>query len=364
MTITIEDMRSKLTTLDDVRERLAKTEPLNSSGFTVGHDVWFKIDQNWNAVVEDLPDESLVDAYVTLPGGRELQFTKEALLEATSICGLPKGYVQRAPAQFIAPQLNYWFRGGLPDNDYKVLSTDTTALAVTRQAVKPYSNLRLLDEVLGGIEAKYGVGEVLVDRKFTHSLRSTHMRVIVPEQSRVIERTGTENDTWSLGLQVKNSLIGEDQTAVDGYLFRYWCTNGMIDTHESSGTWSRRGGQGQGDEVYAWARASVDEILGGLEHSFDAVQELVDIPVEGEAVSVLRDIFAQYKIPTDQQNSVIAEMVEQKNLNMYSVVNAITTVANNVDLKPSHVERLMRVGGDLTHTAHSRCDACRRLLPD
>lgn len=364
MSITVAGMKDKLTSVDSIRERLGATEPLSSQSFSVGSDVWFTIDPNWNISIDELADEDLVSASVAVEGS-EFQLTKAALLEASSVCGLTKGYASRTPAQFIAPQLNYWFRGGLPNNDYKLMSANGTALALTRQTVQPFSNLRLLDQAVDGIKAKYGDdGEILVDKKFAHSLRTTHLRLVVPEQSRVIERTGTEDDTWSLGVQVKNSLIGAEQTSIDGYLFRWWCSNGAIETNASSGVFSRRGGQGQGDEVYAWARSSVDEILGGLEHSFDTVQELVDIPVEGEAVDVLRDVFEQYKIPGPQRDAIIAEMVEARDLTMYSVMNAITSVANDTELSPAHAERLMRVGGDLVHSAHDRCNSCRRLLPN
>jgi hypothetical protein len=42
---------------------------------------------------------------------------------------------------------------------------------------------------------------------------------------------------------------------------------------------------------------------------------------------------------------------------------AVTRVANEVGMEPSHVENLLRLGGDLPHAATSRCDACRRLMP-
>jgi hypothetical protein len=86
--------------------------------------------------------------------------------------------------------------------------------------INPFSNLRLLERALEGIEAHYGAGEVLVDSKFAHSLRRTDIRLIVPENRRAMHRTGTDDDTWSAGIQLKNSLIGDVQTSIDGYLFR------------------------------------------------------------------------------------------------------------------------------------------------
>jgi hypothetical protein len=89
----------------------------------------------------------------------------------------------------------------------------------------------------------------------------------------------------------------------------------------------------------------------------------VDIPVAGETVEVLRDIFTTYRVPTPLRNSIIEGMVESENLNMYAVMQAITQAANSTGMDPGHIEQLMMVGGDLAYQAHTRCDGCHRLLP-
>jgi hypothetical protein len=363
-TIHAEDMLDKLLPLDKVREALASTEPIAPVGFGIGEDVRFRLEGDWNHDMDQKDGTSPVNAFVTIgrgPAGIEYQLTKDSVLEATSLCGIPKGYAQRTPGTLIEPQLDYWFQGGLGDKSFKLLSVgDNVGAAFTRATIQPFSNLRLLDETLSAIEGKYGTGEVYADYKFTHSLRKTHLRLIVPEQMRTIQDTGRDGDNWSVGIQLKNSLIGEEQTSLEGYLFAWWCTNGAIDTAATSGTWSRRGG-GQGDDVYEWARASVDEVLGGLEHSLDKVQDMVNQPVEGEATDVLRDIFSRYRVPAAQRQAIIENMVEATSLNMYSIMQAITAAANSSGVEASAVEQLMRVGGELPHTAHDRCESCHRI---
>lgn len=363
---TIDEAKQKMITLDDARERLARTEPLSSYGFPVGGDVRFRISEEWNHGVEALQDDDIVPASVLVgpEGGRqEFQLTKAALLEATSIVGLGRKYVQKTPNNWIEGQLNYWFRGGLGDKSYKVLTAGTgqTAVAFTREAVQPFSNVRLLDNVLDGIEDKYGSRNVLVDYKFHHDLTRTHMRLVIPECVRVIENTGTANDTWSVGIQLKNSLIGAEQTEVSGYLFRYWCTNGSIDTFADSGTWSRRGANGRNGEVYEWARSVVDDVLGGLESSLDRVQDMTAISVEGSAASTLKDVFDSYKVPQAQRDAITSTMVDDDSMTMYSLMNAVTMAANNTDLEPQHIDQLMYAGGDLVKKAHDRCGACHRI---
>lgn len=367
--ITVETMRPKLHDLDYVRTVLAATEPLSTVNFTVGDAVRFTVEPGWQIAADGRAGTDPVNAFLHVgkgPGVHDYPLSLDALLEATSVCGLTKTYARRCPGELLTPQLNYWFREGLigrPIRDYQLLLAGGLGAAITRASIVPFSNLRLLEQALDGVEARYGKGEVLVDYKLTHTLRRTHLRLIVPEHQRVIAGTGTADDTWSVGLQIRNSLIGEERTSIDGYLFRWWCTNGAIDTHATSGVWSRRGGAPEA-EVYEWARSAVDDVLGGLEPALDAVQAMVDIPIDGQANDVLRDVFEHYRVPLPERAKIIERMVEAGgDLNMYTVMNAITAVANDSQMEAGHIENLLRMGGDLPHAASSRCEACRRLLP-
>jgi hypothetical protein len=360
--ITVADMQDRLIPLDDLRNRLAATEPVSAVSFDVGTGVRFSLGDL--AGFDSTQDSAPVEGALVSVNGSEYQLTKEALLEATSTCGLPKGYVTRTPAALIEPQLNYWMREGLAGKQFKFLSVGDANMVhgFARNTIQPFSNLEILDRIEAGIRAKYGSGDLFADYKFTHSLADTRARIIIPEVMRRMEDTGRDEDNWSIGVQFRNSLIGADATQIDGYLFAWWCTNGSIDTRASSGAWSRRGASGQTAEVYDWARTAVDDVLGGLEHSLDKVQALVHEPVAGETADVLRDVFEAYRVPGPLRAEIIENMVDTDQLNMYSIMQAITQVANGVELRPGHVEDLMRVGGDLPNVAHERCGECHRLM--
>jgi hypothetical protein len=360
--------KGKLVPFADFREKVAATEPLSFHGFDAGEAVQFKVQPGWNHELDKKSDTATLDASITIgpKGSRtELLLTKEALLEATSNVSIPKGYAAKLPAKLLQDQLNYWYQGGVgPNRSYKAMQAGNSeiAVAVTRGSIQPYSNVRLLEEIEGGIRKQYGNVDLYVDYKNHHSLRKTYGRIIVPEQARQMVGTGRENDVWSVGVNFTNSLVGELPTQLDGYLFAWWCTNGAIDLHSSSGKWSRRGAAG--DDVYEWAKAAVDDVLGGLEPSLDAVQALVDVPLEGEAMQVLRDIFEQYRVPAPQREEVIKFMVDNDQLNMYAVMNAITQAANRADVPQEQVRTLMEIGGDLPRAIHHRCDGCHRMLPE
>jgi len=364
LSITIDDVKEKLLTLDEVRERLAHTEPLATYDFGSEDRVAFRLEPDFNHGLKALPGNVAIPGYISL-GQTQLQLTRDALYEAASEAKLVKGFVQTAPADILAEVLNWYYNSGAEGKSFKILGIQgDKAAAITRGAVQPYSNLRLLETALNGIEAQYGTGEVFADYKFVHDLQRTHMRLIIPEYVRTIENTGTENDTWSVGIQLKNSLTGLEQTEINGYLFRYWCTNGAIDTRNNSNAiWSRRGASGRNeDAVFEWARDAVDEVLGGLEGSLDLVQGMTDISIEGTAVEALRDVFNTYHIPQAHRNRILGNMVNEQNLTMYNLMQAVTEAANADNLSPADVDRLMRAGGDLPEIANDRCDSCHRFL--
>ncbi len=358
--VTVDKMRGKLLTLEEARNCLASTEPLTELPFDANSDVKFRLHDGWSHGAKTRQDNEVVDASVSV-NGTEVQLTQGALYKAMEAIHLPKGIGSETPPEYIEPLINYWFRSGFgEEKSHKILAVDGVASAIVRGSVKPYSNLRLLDNVLLGIESKYGEGEVLVDYKFGHSLDDTRLRLVVPGYRRDIVNSGTPDDTWSVGIELRNSLTGKKQTAVSGYLFRWWCTNGAIDTLNQVDAWSRRGAIGQTDEVYEWARQSVDEIFAGLEGSLDKVQDMTDMPLDGHTIDVLEDYYDKFKLKDDVRNAITNLMVDETNLTMYSLMQAFTQVANSADMAPDMAAQMMRIGGKLVATSDHRCDSCHR----
>jgi len=168
-----------------------------------------------------------------------------------------------------------------------------------------------------------------------------------------------------MGIQFRNSQLGLRPVSIDGYLLRWLCTNGMTDTLVTSGQYNRRSGGHEEGDIYEWARAAVDNVLGGLEHVMEGVGASTLIPVEKDVNLVLDDLFRQHKVPGKLQQEAIRNMAETGGeLSMYSIMNAITQVANDTGLSPASADKLLRVGGHVAHAADKRCGTCRRLLPE
>lgn len=363
--VTLDDMKSKLLTVDDVREKFATTEGLTQAEVKMfgaeSELARFELGDNWNHEIDRLRDGLAdVDATVAV-NGKEYVLTKDALLEATSMIGLQKQYVCKTPASLIQPHLNYWYSS--TEKELKVLvNSDDRVLAFMKGTIDPFSNLQLLDKSLEAVEAAYGKGEIWIDYKLQHSLRRTSMRIIIPSY----ERSPRVDDPWCAGVQMKNSLVGEKPLSFNGYLFRWWCTNGAIDVHNASGNWNRRR-RGQGDEAYEWARQSVEDILGGMESKFAEVEQLANTPIpflkedgSPDPAAALQDVFETYHMPVEPREQIIQVLEHTNDGTMYGIMQAVTQVANDPAMVDTTRESLMVVGSDIAHAR--RCGECRSLI--
>jgi hypothetical protein len=372
----IAEMRPRLLTLDQAREKLSRTEPLDELKFEAAKEVRFTLPENWDVVAEELDGTDDTGASATLLSGQKYRLTKDALLEAGAKVGIPRKLQMRTPAKLLEPWLNWWFQGngGWEGKSFKSFVSGADGpdqwplvIAFGSGSISPFSNLGILDRLVASIRRFYKADEqdLLVDYKFVHSLELTQARVVVPGFVRNITGPGTAepSDLWSTGVQWQNSQLGLKPTSVDGYLFRWRCTNGMTDTLVTSGKFNRR--DGSGSDVYDWAGEAVDEVLGGLEHALGGVQDATTIPVEQDVSLVLDDLFRQHKVPGKLQAEIIRNMAEVGGeLSMYTLLNAITLAANDPDLSPGSVVKLQQVGGHVAHSAEMRCVSCRRIKPE
>jgi hypothetical protein len=369
--IDFDAMRGKLKTLSDIETALGATEPLSEVKFKAGgSDVApiVKVGEGW----QKKPLTDPVPVTLALPGGETYWLTRQATMELASECRITRGYQTAVPANLLQENMTWWLKTGLGERELKLLVSGThgdgddqhpLAVAMCRRTISPFSNLKLLEVVVDGLRGKYGQDtEILADYKFTHNLEDTWLRLIVPGNQRVISGTPVLDDTWSTGIQFRNSMIGLKQTEIMGYHFRWWCTNGCTDVANSSGGFSRRGTTEE--DVLEWAATAVDEVLGGLEDTLDQVQSLVTQPVADEAVTVLRDLFRTYGLPQRERRRVIEGMADSSDMSMYGLLAAVTQAANYDKVQPRAVAQLLDMGGHIAHAAQGRCGSCKRLLPE
>jgi hypothetical protein len=371
MSIDLQAVREagNLITMDEAREVLSTTEPMTETQFALdGTDrVGFTLPMGWQDDLQKADGSTVTSTGITV-NGAGFNLTKEALLKMTSSIGLTKDYVMRSPGPLIAPQLNWWVKnGGVKGSDgMRLLSKDNVGIAFIKSSLATFANLPMLDRVEQMLRAKFGEQNLYVDYKIAHSLERTALRIIVPDADRLIpsaRNSAGEEDRWSLGVQLTNSLMGDPETrlAVNGYLFAWWCTNGAVSTHATSGNYNRRV-QGQDfAEVLDWIGTSTERIMTDLEPELDDIAALTTIPLDGELNDVVADLFNQLHVPVPARKGIVDALVESDDLSAYGLMQAVTQAANDPTLSDRVRETTMRVGGLIPHTITDRCDSCHRV---
>jgi len=361
----------------DARARLGGSEPLSGVAFAAGDQrVRVRYDKGW--ADGDLTDPA--SAWIEVPDKGVYQMTFQAAQQLGSTSRIPQQLQVDWTPELQVRSVHWALHEHLGERQLKLLTAGQgqdpdgapcpLAVAQTRAAAVPFSNLGLLDTVMGRVAAKYGpaaAASAVVDYKFEHDLEHTGMRIVIPGAAQYIQGTGYDDDAWCLGVEFTNSLIGLKPTTACGYLFRYICTNGQRDIANRPKPFSRRGMTEE--DAYAWMAEAVDEIFAGLEDGFGHVQELTAVPVLPDVSTVLRDLFKQFGIPKARAMAVIETMADTGgDITMYYLLNATTLAANLPGLGRRSVDQLMAAGGHIIHSVGARCTGqlrhgCRRMLP-
>lgn len=367
-------------TVPEAVARLSDAEPTDNLRFFLGDPgIDITYGKSW---YENQVKTGPVPVWLTVPDGTRVQLTYQAALQLGSTCRINQRVQEFFPPAIMHDMVLYALREGLGDKtELKLLLSDKPgededggevplAVAQTRATVTPFSNVTLLETALQAIRDKLGTeaaDSAVVDYKLWSDLEHASFQLVLPAVQALMTGTGTDEDAWCYGLSVANSPIGLKQTLIDGYLFRFICTNGAMDVRHSAGGFQRRGSTPEA--AYKWAGETATIILGDLEGAFAQVQELTRHPVDDNPRLVLEQLFREHSVPKDQQLR-IAEALEAATgpQTMYDLMQDVTRAANMQGLGWRPARALMTLGGHLAEHGGGLCDGslpkgCRRLLP-
>lgn len=359
-TVAVDEMRDQLVTLDDVYGLLDQTEPLHREIIDSDSKITFDIEDGWNDAFDTMEPTEEIPGIMRL-NGTERALTKGGLLSAGVQFGISSSYAKTLPGPVLSDLLNYHYGDGMSSKSFGMLAVHDQVATFNRPTLTSFSNLRILDQVVGGIQEVYGDDvEILADYKIHNDLDRTDLRLIIPDTERTVSGTvmpdvpANGTDSWSTGVHLSNSLSGASQTSVETYLFRWWCTNGCTTANSDIGTWNRKSYGQDPESVYEWAREAVEDVLGGMEHKFEEIQKLAGVKVAASLTSdVLRDIFATYRVPVAQQDFVRDYLLRADEITMYTIMAAISEAANDPRLTNKNADKLMRIGGNISNFSHS-----------
>lgn len=366
MTVT-DNLATPLWTVEETQKNLASTEGLVAKTLTMdGADgiTTFSLPSGWNIGLKDKEGLELTEAKVGLQG-TDYTLSKEAILACAHAVGIPPAYVAKTPGVMIQSHLNYWATHS-PDISLKLLTKGDTVLAVTKEGIKPFPNLELLDAVLERICERYDITEDLLDVDFKshHDLHATSLRIIIPKEARQIDaqrNSEAVEDMWSAGIQIRNSLTGKVPLSVQGYLFGWSEATGAV-MQTGAGRYNRKIMGQDLHEVLEWVRTASDNVMKTFDHEFDVLSTLTEESIADSVAAVLADTFRSYKIPLRLRQAIMDNLTEAKDFTYYGLVRAISKSANDPGLPEHFVTTVLEVAGDLINHAHERCGNCKRSM--
>lgn len=347
---TIEKMKetSAFVSVASAEKMLGKTEPVSTAQITDESTVSFNFEDAWNVDLDQKSDLAAVAASVTVDG-KEYELSKTAALAVGSVFGIQSTYSKKIPGSIYNTLLNYHY--GSLTQDRAALVVGDRIHGLIRPGMSVYSNLDMLEQVVGGIKDVYGNDTlILVDRRSFNNLNQTDIRLVIPEVERAIKEGGMldvpagEQDDWSAGIHISNSVSGKSQTSIQTYLFRYWCANGATVKNESVGNWHRA--YDASTDIYEWSRENTKEILTGMEAQFDKVQALTAVDADGRIGQIVNEALRPLRISASHRQDVAESLLDYDDVSLYTVMNAVTQQANTPGMNQDYINRFMVAGGN------------------
>lgn len=196
------------------------------------------------------------------------------------------------------------------------------------------------------------------------------LRAILPG----LEREITVGQIVQAGVQVKNSEVGAGACAIEAFVWKLDCLNGLVsnvgrmrthhvgrrvaDDEESRELYQRDTLRADDRAFYLKARDSIkaavtstqfDVLVADMREATTGV--IVERPVEATKV-----LAATFDLGDGEQESVLASLARGGDFSRWGMVNAITDAAKNADTFDRQ-EELERVGGELLTVRGSKWDA-------
>lgn len=347
------DLVGQMWSTSKMADILGATEPLSEISFVPdgdGGQIGFSLPAGWNAGLKHEEGTHVTKAEIDV-NKNGYALTKDAILQATSMIGLPKEYAIKTPGYLVEQHLEYWYTN--MSKELKLLVANDVGVALTKTATSPISNIKLL---ILAKKAWPSLAPPWVDPLYHHDLRLTHFRVV----SEIPNMKSPMDEVWYTGLDIQNSITAEAPLQVRLYLYNPE-HGGAISQHGSYGSFSRKGSPSE-EVALEWAEMAVENVLTDAAHELIDVFALKKVDVEGEVNHTMKDIFDKYKVPVGARGAVMGTFVDEEDYTMYGVMTAFMRTARSaLDFSPQVIRRLMEVAGDLPASAGGRCDSCHRL---
>jgi len=262
---------------------------------------------------------------------------------------------------------------GMPRSLCQQLSPDTFGRAATELlARKERYNLLIDNDQVVDFTDYRGIHNFSVERVVETIERSIpgaefHRVNLFGQYSAMIEVVGEQRqpvvrgDLIRAGAMVTFSPISTVRPAVQSYVLRLACTNGM--TANNVLREFQFGGGGEGDDIWQWFRQSLREAYRSLNAIVNRYQEMRNerIPANQRA-EMLEAMLRDARITGEDADAIRARAIEEPPRNTYDLVNLLTWASSHVVREPARIRRIQTTVATFSSESEHRqvCPICHR----
>lgn len=175
------------------------------------------------------------------------------------------------------------------------------------------------------------------------------------------ERAVAVDDIVRAGVLVQFSPIGVTAPSIQAFNMRLVCTNGMTTTEVMREFTFGRGGDGGGEDIWKWFRASSREAYRSLDAVVDRYRQLMAEEISAEdRATIINALLASMRANRVTVEAVRAEALRNPPQNSYDVMNLGSWATSHVMEDPAHVVRGQRsLAAFVSEESHARlCPTC------
>ena len=180
---------------------------------------------------------------------------------------------------------------------------------------------------------------------------------VVGEQRQPVVR----GDLIRAGALVTFSPINTVRPAVQSYVLRLACTNGM--TANNVLREFHFGNGGEGDDIWQWFRQSLREAYRSLNAIVSRYREMRNerVPADQRA-TMLEAMLKDARITGEDADAIRARAIQEPPRNTYDLVNLLTWASSHVVREPARIRRIQNTVAAFSNESEHRqvCPICHR----
>lgn len=253
---------------------------------------------------------------------------------------IPRKYYQKMQAEYpelLVNNINGWF--GRSRDRRLVRTLDGSVRAFLSDRYRPLDNYDLLEAVLPTISE---AGMTILSSEITDN------RLYLKAVNDKVQGEVKKGDIIQAGVCISNSEMGCGALAVEGFLYRLVCLNGMV-APDSVMRKTHTGGRLNGDDnggLYSddtrkatdkafWmqtrdlVKAAVSETM--LANNLDKMREAAGIPLPAKIDQVVEVTGKLFSFDEQEKDGVLRNLINGGDLSLYGLANATTLLAQMVD---------------------------------